>query len=50
MLEFEAEKDISIVELKEAIGEEGIKKILLYIKKSIKKGIEKNLQVNDSIN
>ena len=47
MLEFEAEKDISILELKEAIGEEGIKKILLYIKKSIKKGVEKKLQANN---
>lgn len=34
-------KDINALELKKAIGEEGIKELLNYIKEAIKKGIDK---------
>lgn len=35
--------DICVKELKEAIGEEGIRNLLLYIKKAIERGIEEKL-------
>ncbi len=42
-------KDINIIELKEAIGQEGIKNLLLYIQESIKKGIEDRIEKLNTI-
>ena len=36
-------KDINLIGLKEAIGEEGIKDLLRYIKEAIKKGIDERI-------
>lgn len=42
-------KDINVVELKKAIGEEGIKNLLFYIQDKIKKGIEDNIEKVNTI-
>ncbi len=42
-------KDINIIELREAIGQEGIKNLLLYIQESIKKGIEDRMEKLNTI-
>lgn len=42
-------KDINLIELKEAIGEEGIKDLLRYIKEAIKKGIDERIDKLHSI-
>lgn len=41
-------KDINLLDLKEAIGEEGIKDLLNYIKESIKKGIDKGINCSQN--
>ncbi|MGL5189763.1 MAG: hypothetical protein ACRCXT_14425 [Paraclostridium sp.] len=41
----EREADITLMELREAIGEDGIKNLLVYINKSIKEGIERNIKL-----
>ena len=43
-------KDINLLELKEAIGEEAIKDLLNYIRESIKKGIDDKIDKLHSIN
>lgn len=43
-------KDIKVSELKEAIGEEGIRLILNYINEAIKKGIDERINKLHSIN
>lgn len=43
-------KDIKVSELKEAIGEEGIRLILNYINEAIKKGIDEKINKLHSIN
>lgn len=43
-------KDIKVSELKEAIGEEGIRLILNYINEAIKKGIDERIDKLHSIN
>jgi len=42
-------KDINILELREAIGEEGIKQLLNYIQEAIKKGIDERINKLHSI-
>lgn len=42
-------KDINIIELKKAIGQEGIKNLLLYIQEAIKKGIEDRIEKLNTI-
>lgn len=42
-------KDINLIELKEAIGEEGIKDLLRYIQEAIKKGIDERIDKLHSI-
>ena len=41
-------KDINLLELKEAIGEEAIKDLLNYIRESIKKGIDEGINCSQS--
>lgn len=43
-------RDINISELKEAIGEEGIKNLLKYIQEAINKGIDDRLEKLHTIN
>ena len=42
-------KDINLIELKEAIGEEGIKDLLRYIQEAIKNGIDERIDKLHSI-
>lgn len=41
-------KDINLIGLKEAIGEEGIKDLLNYIQETIKKGIDEGINCSQS--
>ena len=41
-------KDIKVSELKEAIGEEGIKLLLNYINEAIKKGIDEKIIIEST--
>ena len=41
-------KDINVVELKEAIGEEGIKNLIEYIQEAIQNGIKERLIYNQN--
>ena len=41
-------KDINLIELREAIGEESIKLLLDYIQETIKKGIDKGINCSQS--
>ena len=41
-------KDINLLELKEAIGEEAIKDLLNYIRETIKKGIDEGINCSQS--
>ncbi len=41
--------DINIIELREAIGQEGIKNLLLYIQEAIKKGIDDRIEKLNTI-
>lgn len=43
-------KDINLIELREAIGEEGIKDLLEYIQEAIKKGIDEGINKLNNIN
>ena len=43
-------KDINLIELKEAIGEEGIKDLLEYIQEAIKKGIDYKIEKLHTVN
>ena len=43
-------KDIEVSELKEAIGEEGIRLLLNYINEAIKNGIDEKIDKLHSIN
>lgn len=43
-------KDIKVSELKEAIGEEGIRLLLNYINEAIKNGIDQRIDKLHSIN
>ena len=43
-------KDIKVSELKEAIGEKGIRLLLNYINEAIKKGIDEKIDKLHSIN
>lgn len=41
-------KDINLIELRKAIGEEGIKDLLEYIQEAIKKGIDEGINCSQS--
>ena len=41
-------KDINLIELREAIGEENIKLLLDYIQETIKKGIDEGINCSQS--